>query len=344
MVRRIITRKTSHLADSFKKKGRESLTIMIIPHGHDRVFSFHLNWLSVLFFASILFMALALSSYGLYLQKIKKQEIETLKALHGVNFGAALQLHNSSREIIDYNDELISNLLQIAEIIGIHENHEEYYLTISQSENIADNQLFAEILSNENFRPGFNYIPTVYTLRTLKLQLNHSGTLFNGMKEHLGYGGIGLYSDMPTGRALNMQASLHDTSGFGYRPDPVLRRGLEFHNGFDTSGPVGTRVYSTGHGEVERVMYRDSGYGNAVIIRHDFGYYSLYAHLQSFTVKPGNKVNRGSLIGYMGRTGRVTGPHLHYEIWKGYQNRINPLILMCSTDLTSSICQKFNSK
>ena len=343
MVNKIIKNKTSHLADSFKKKGRESLTIMIIPHGHDKIFSFHLNWLTILFFASILFMAVTLSSYGLYLQNIKKQEMDRLKALHGVNFGATLQLHKSSREIIDFNDELLSNIVQIGEIIGISDDDNDIFPSVSMAEKSADTQLFKEILSNEGFRPGFNYLPTVYTLRTLQIQLIHSSLIFNGLKEKLGYGGIGVYSDMPMGRPLLMNASLHDTSGYGLRPDPVNRTGLEFHNGFDTSGPVGTKVYATGPGEIEKVMYRDSGYGNAVIIRHGFGYYSMYAHLQSAAVRPGMKVQKGSLIGFMGRTGRVTGPHLHYEVWKGYQNRINPLNFICGTELNSRICTKFNS-
>ena len=317
---------------------------MIIPHGHDRVFSFHMNWLSILFFASIILMAIVLSSYGIYLQNIKKQEIEKLKALHGVNFGAALQLHSSSKEMIDFNDELIGNMLQIAEQIGIAEDHDELYFPVSKAENIADAQLFAEILSNENLRPGFNYIPTVYTLKTLHIQMNNSTNMMNSMKEKLGSGGIGVYSEMPTGRPLHMNAGLHDTSGFGYRPDPINRSGVEFHNGFDISGPAGTKVYATGHGEVERVMHRDAGYGNAVIVRHGFGFYSLYAHLKSSAVKPGMKVNKGTLVGYLGRTGRVTGPHLHYEVWKGYQNRINPIEFICSTDLSSRPCQKYNSR
>jgi murein DD-endopeptidase MepM/ murein hydrolase activator NlpD len=91
-------------------------------------------------------------------------------------------------------------------------------------------------------------------------------------------------------------------------------------------------------------MYGDAGYGNAVIIRHGFGFYTMYAHLQSVSVHTGMKVQKKTLIGFMGRTGRVTGPHLHYEVWKGYQNRTNPLNFICSTDLYSGICQRFNSK
>ena len=65
------------------------------------------------------------------------------------------------------------------------------------------------------------------------------------------------------------------------------------------------------------------GYGNHIIVNHGFGYTTLYGHLSRFAVKPGTKVSRGQLIGYVGSTGRSTGPHLHYEVRKN-NNPLNP--------------------
>jgi len=316
---------------------------MLIPHGHDKMYSLQLNWLMILFLSGILFSAVALSGYGLYLQNHKKMEVERLRNLYGVNYGSALELHKTTKEIIESNEELFNNFIKIADKIGIPDNEKESFPEISSIVEASDTSLLYEILNNKELRPGFNYLPTVYSLKTLHLMMMQFSPLYGGMDEKISRGGIGIYSDMPVGRPLVLNSTNHDTSGFGPRPDPVSRTGLEFHSGFDISGPMGTPVLATGPGTVSKVLYNDPGYGNAVILQHKFGYYTLFAHMSKTTVATGMKINKGKLIGYLGRTGRVTGPHLHYEIWQGYQNRINPMPLICSIDLNSSTCRKFNS-
>ncbi|MBI3395552.1 MAG: M23 family metallopeptidase [Spirochaetia bacterium] len=127
------------------------------------------------------------------------------------------------------------------------------------------------------------------------------------------------------------------------RTYPVTNAGVEFHTGFDTSGPEGTPVYATGSGTVKGIMYWDPGYGNAVIVEHENGFHSLFAHMSSVQVTQGKVINRGDLIGYMGHTGRVTGSHLHYEVWMGYGVRVDPAPFICGTDLTTATCRSFNS-
>lgn len=104
-------------------------------------------------------------------------------------------------------------------------------------------------------------------------------------------------------------------SGWGFRIDPVykIRR---FHYGMDFTAPVGTDVYSTGDGVVKEVDTSAGGYGRWIIVDHGFGYQTLYGHLNEFNVKVGDKVKRGSVIGYVGNAGKSTGPHLHYEVHK----------------------------
>ena len=88
----------------------------------------------------------------------------------------------------------------------------------------------------------------------------------------------------------------------------------KMHTGTDFSLPTGTPVYSTGDGEVVYTKNKFSGYGKHIKIKHGFGYQTLYAHLSEFSVKPGQKVKRGQIIGYSGNTGGSTAPHLHYEV------------------------------
>lgn len=101
-------------------------------------------------------------------------------------------------------------------------------------------------------------------------------------------------------------------SGYGIRIDPIYRT-RRFHSGMDFSAKTGTDIYATGNGVVTFSGWRQ-GYGNCLIIDHGFGYQTLYGHMQKFKARVGQKVKRGEIIGYVGNTGKSTGPHLHYEV------------------------------
>ncbi len=112
--------------------------------------------------------------------------------------------------------------------------------------------------------------------------------------------------------AMPVTGGYRFTSGFGIRRDPK-GGGRRMHSGVDFAAPKGTAIYATADGVVVSAK-RESGYGNAVRIRHAFGFETLYAHQSKLRVKPGQKVSRGEQIGDMGSTGRSTGVHLHYEV------------------------------
>ncbi|GAB4244148.1 MAG: M23 family metallopeptidase [Acidobacteriota bacterium] len=109
---------------------------------------------------------------------------------------------------------------------------------------------------------------------------------------------------------------------FGMRDDPFTGAD-DFHPGIDISAPKGAKVLATADG---LVVYagRRLGYGNMVVLQHKFGLSTRYAHLDRFTVKPGQRVRKGDVIGYVGSTGRATGSHLHYEVRLRNQP-LNPL-------------------
>jgi murein DD-endopeptidase MepM/ murein hydrolase activator NlpD len=102
-------------------------------------------------------------------------------------------------------------------------------------------------------------------------------------------------------------------SGFGLRIHPIYKI-TKFHYGMDFTAPAGTDVYATGDGVVIGKISSKRGLGNHIIIDHGFGYVSIYAHLNDFNVKIGQKVKRGDVIGYVGNTGTSVANHLHYEI------------------------------
>lgn len=101
-------------------------------------------------------------------------------------------------------------------------------------------------------------------------------------------------------------------SGFGTRADPLNHR-TALHEGLDFGAPVGTPVYATGEGVVEFAGRKD-GYGNIVEVEHGNGVSTRYAHMSRIKVHVGQKVNRASVVGLVGNTGRSTGAHLHYEV------------------------------
>jgi murein DD-endopeptidase MepM/ murein hydrolase activator NlpD len=109
--------------------------------------------------------------------------------------------------------------------------------------------------------------------------------------------------------------------GFGWRKDPFTGQ-RQFHRGIDIVNHTGTPVRATADGIVSRAM-RVSDYGKTLDLSHGFGYVTRYAHLSEILVRPGQKVRRGEVIGRIGSTGRSTGPHLHYEVFRD-SRRVNP--------------------
>ena len=112
------------------------------------------------------------------------------------------------------------------------------------------------------------------------------------------------------------------TSPFGYRADP-FNNTSKLHTGVDLAMRIGSPVYATGNGVVSAVAFDFFGYGNCVTIDHGFGYQTIYAHLNSISVREGMEIKRGDCIGESGKSGRASGPHLHYEVvYKG--EKVNP--------------------
>ncbi|RZA28793.1 MAG: M23 family metallopeptidase, partial [Proteobacteria bacterium] len=101
------------------------------------------------------------------------------------------------------------------------------------------------------------------------------------------------------------------SSGYGMRNHPVLGRRAN-HKGVDLAAPTGTPVYATADGMVAKAEWFSS-YGNYIQIEHGGEMQTRYAHLSAYSVQAGSRVQKGDLIGYVGSTGRSTGPHLHYE-------------------------------
>ncbi len=132
-----------------------------------------------------------------------------------------------------------------------------------------------------------------------------------------------LYASIPAIQPIANKQLIALASGFGMRIHPVYKM-KKMHTGIDFAASIGTPIYATADGAVEKVEIRFSGYGKMVEIDHGFGYRTRYAHMHDFAVKKGQQVKRGDLIGYVGNTGLSTAPHLHYEVFINDQ-RVDPV-------------------
>lgn len=131
--------------------------------------------------------------------------------------------------------------------------------------------------------------------------------------------------DLAMGQLFLYPTSGRITSGFGYRLDPFTGH-RRFHYGIDIANVSGTPVRAARDGQVLTIG-SNSAYGEYLVIRHENGFQTLYAHLDGVHIKKGQWVKQGQLIGDMGNTGRSTGTHLHFSIYKN-NNALDPLLYL----------------
>lgn len=130
-----------------------------------------------------------------------------------------------------------------------------------------------------------------------------------------------MFSMIPNGEVIKSNGV---SAGFGWRSHPILNK-REFHPGIDLRADIGTPIYAPADGVIEFAGYNNSGFGYLVIIEHNFGFKTRFAHMsRKDVVKEGDFVKKGDLIGYSGNTGLSTGPHLHYEI-RFIQRPLDPI-------------------
>jgi murein DD-endopeptidase MepM/ murein hydrolase activator NlpD len=132
-----------------------------------------------------------------------------------------------------------------------------------------------------------------------------------------------LLASTPAIQPVDNRSLKRVASGFGQRIDPVYKT-VKFHAGLDFAAAQGTPIFATADGRVSIAGNMGNGYGNYVVINHGFGYETLYGHMYRIKVRNGALVKRGEVIGWVGSTGKSTGPHVHYEV-KKYGKHLDPV-------------------
>jgi hypothetical protein len=225
-------------------------------------------------------------------------------------------------EVIALQYELLNNRLNdISDVLhDIQERDNNIYRTIFEAEPIPDNIRKAGFGGVDRYKDLQDYYNSDLMIETNKRLDRISKQLYIQSKSFdevvkLIKGKEQLLASIPAIEPISNKDLRHQPSGFGWRTHPIYKT-PEFHPGMDFAAPQGTEIRATGDATVERADALAQGYGNHVVLDHGYGYKTLYGHMMKFVVKPGQRVKRGQLIGFVGSTGLSTAPHVHYEVIK----------------------------
>ncbi|MBN1150489.1 M23 family metallopeptidase [candidate division WOR-3 bacterium] len=288
-----------------KRNEDRFLTILFIPHNAKsphviKIPYFYINSAIILLVLIVIFSTVSFFTMRYYANQ---------KSMLDRKNRSLICERDTLYEIID-QVESIKNELIVLEQLRINLRSKIY--EDSQSANYQNDMILADLLpplggSSSEYQ-GYNSLKRTYDeILFLKNQMPTSFDLAEktlSEAESIDYELAHIPSINPT--------EGHITSGFGFREDPFLHT-TKFHHGVDIPNSTGTHIWAAADGVVNFAGTM-SGYGNIIRIHHNCSLETVYAHLDSFAVRLGEKVQKGQLIGYMGSTGRSTDPHLHYEV------------------------------
>lgn len=304
------------------RQGRKRFTVMIVPHSENQGVSFHISLLSLLFF----FVLMGGLLFGFFF-------------LSANYTGKNRTMARQEKNLLDTEaslDVVLSEVNSLIKTAGYFEDALDQTLNIIQTET-SDSDLFlnsggdlSSLLDfKETDRNSFNEI---VELQRLKASMESSVTSLQEISQVIDRQRF-LMADVPN--LWPVEGGGHLTALFG--PDTHPFGGYWYiHKGVDIGGRHGQPLVATANGEVYETGYDKNGYGYYVIIRHKYGFYTMYGHMQRYLVKEGQIVTQGDRIGLMGSTGLSTGPHVHYEIRVG-TDVVDPMSYLNIMDMNSTL-------
>ena len=240
------------------------------------------------------------------------------------------QLQDNYKQL---NDQVKTTQQQMAELV---KRDNEVYRAIFEASPIPDSAR-ARALAQQQEIARVENMRDKELLNSIISSLNNLGHFITAQKnsyaeiDNLVKNKEQLLAATPAIQPVNNKDLTRIASGFGYRIDPIYKT-VKFHAGLDFTAPQGTPIYATANGRVTIAGNTNDGYGNHVVINHGYGYETLYGHMVRVKVRAGQDVKRGEVIGWVGSTGKSTGPHCHYEVHKNGQ-KIDPIYFFYN-DLT----------
>ncbi|OHD59131.1 MAG: hypothetical protein A2096_00615 [Spirochaetes bacterium GWF1_41_5] len=291
------------LKNFLKEKGNRHFTIMMIPHSEKKIFTFQISNFIIFF----LFLIITFSVYSIVLYSIQSRKISS--EINTIT--KTLNEYLSKKEI--YDDVLSANFLVFSE-------YQNELKKIFSSINLQDNKkLWKSTFDNSEIYRYLNnkysihntFLPeNIYKIYSIKQKISDTQKHLDEIRLIM-EARHELFDFIPSKWPIHGGQG-YKTSDFGVRLSPFLGK-TSFHTGVDIAWFPRTPIIAAARGYVAEISYK-SGYGNTVLITHKYGYQTLYAHNAQILVQAGNSIEKGDIIALLGKTGRTTGPHLHFEI------------------------------
>ena len=299
----------------FVQKGKEKLTVMLIPHSEKKIFNFQISLFTVTFLILILSGILLTFFIATSRYTLTKKEMEKLVQAQEGNIKTLQEMKTAIKTLNKSVREYKENIKKIIQLLGA-----------GQSENIfgmggfeTELPKIPEIMGLKNRN---DYSSELETIKRINTDIASSKRVLQNFEKFLS-ARQEIIHKIPNNWPIIGGGFI--TSPFGPRRSPFTGR-YEFHQGVDIAWWPGAPIRATADGIVVFAGMK-GGYGRTVQIQHDYGFQTLYAHLSSIAVYEGKKVKKGDIIGFLGRTGRATGYHLHYEVRIGTK-AVDPMIFM----------------
>lgn len=301
--------KISSAFNNLINSGKQRFTVMLIPHSEKKIFNFRISVFSLI--VMVFLLGCMLTAFVIFTTQFK-------------GMSGMLATRTESLEKKESDLEIIRD--QIAELKSVSRVFEASLSKTLATLGIENSNIGGErkgfigsdfrSQDTEGIADTSAMLRELEDLKTLSSFLNESVESFEEITGLLVSQGE-LLIELPTLWPLK-DVRGRITNYFGPSVHPFTRKWY-LHKGIDLAYKRGTPIVSTANGKVVEIGYEPLGFGNYVVIRHRYGFFTKYAHLDKKYVKEGQTVTQGQIIGRMGNTGLSTGPHLHYEVRIGTQ-------------------------
>ena len=295
-------RKIIKAGQSIIQKGNQKFTVMFVPHSEQKIFNFQISIFMLSFFA-LVFLGLLFGflSVATGFTHTNQRFIEANESLSASTV-AIESLGDEVMELQRVVAEFRRSLDSVLNVVGSRDEQE--YLTSSVEGDLASFVSESLVVAND--------VRSLTELRSLRVYLEGAIGPLQEIENAL-LSQKELLVDIPTLWPVNGGKG-YITNKFGPSTHPITG-GWYIHKGIDIAWLRGTEILATANGKVQRVDYDRRNLGHFVVIKHKYGFATRYGHLNQVPlVSPGQQVERGEVIGYIGSSGLSTGPHLHYEV------------------------------
>jgi murein DD-endopeptidase MepM/ murein hydrolase activator NlpD len=288
---------------------------MLIPHSEKKIFNFQISIFTICFLVILLSGIVVTFFISTSRYTLTKKEMEKLVSAQEGNVSALRTFEDEIESLDKVVSDYKTDIKDIIKILGA-----------SQSENIfgmggpeTEIKNLSEIMG---LKTKSSYEDEIETIRRINADIVASERVLENFKKFLA-AREEIIKKIPNNWPLIGGGFI--TSPFGMRRSPFTGK-LAMHQGVDISWWPGAPVRATADGVVVFAGMK-GGYGRTVQIQHEYGFQTLYAHCSSLRVYEGQKVQKGEIVAFLGRTGRATGFHLHYEVRIGTK-AVDPMIFM----------------